>query len=76
LVHDASINCGATLKTGCPFRKASGPGEKQARDQTPDAGEMKADCGRRFRQQHSLPVLTALKSWLDNIAPKVVPEPS
>ncbi|MGO6697442.1 IS66 family transposase [Rhizobium johnstonii] len=48
--------------------------EKQARDKTPDAGETKADCIRRFRQQHSLPVLNALKTWLDNIAPKVVPD--
>ena len=48
--------------------------EKQARDKKPDAGETQADCIRRFRQQHSLPVLAALKSWLDNIAPKVVPD--
>ncbi|MBX5212595.1 IS66 family transposase [Rhizobium sp. NZLR11] len=48
--------------------------EKQARGKTPDAGETKADCIRGFRQQHSLPVLNALKSWLDNIAPKVVPD--
>jgi len=48
--------------------------EKQARDKKPDAGETQADCIRRFRQQHSLPVLNALKSWLDNIAPKVVPD--
>jgi transposase len=48
--------------------------EKQARDKKPDAGETQADCVRRFRQQHSLPVLNALKSWLDNIAPKVVPD--
>jgi transposase len=37
--------------------------EKQARDKTPDAGETKAACIRRFRQQHGLPVLNALKSW-------------
>ena len=48
--------------------------EKQARDQTPDAGETQVDCIRRFRQQHSLPVLIALKIWLDTIAPKVVPD--
>ncbi|MDD1501136.1 IS66 family transposase [Agrobacterium sp. CNPSo 3708] len=48
--------------------------EKQARDSKPYASETQADCVRRFRQQHSLPVLTALKSWLDNIAPKVVPD--
>ncbi len=33
-----------------------------------------ADCVRRFRQQHSVPVLKALKSWLDTIAPKIVPD--
>jgi hypothetical protein len=62
-------------------------GKEQARDKTPDAGETKHACIRRFRQQHSLPVLNALKSGLtvhasmhlsaksiDNIAPKVVPD--
>ena len=29
---------------------------------------------RRFRQQHSVPVLNALKEWLDAIAPKVLPD--
>jgi hypothetical protein len=29
---------------------------------------------RRFRQKHSVPVLHALKAWLDAIAPKVVPD--
>lgn len=48
--------------------------ERQARDEKPDVGETQADCIHRFRQQHSLPVLTALKAWLDNIAPKVVPD--
>ncbi|MEY9586679.1 hypothetical protein ABIA14_004868 [Sinorhizobium fredii] len=41
--------------------------ESQARDKTPDAGETKADCIRRFRQQHSVPILNALKAWLDDI---------
>jgi transposase len=31
-------------------------------------------CIRRFRQQHSIPVLNALKEWLDKIAPKVLPD--
>lgn len=48
--------------------------EKQVRDRKPDADETQADCVRRFRQQHSLPVLNALKAWLDTIAPKVVPD--
>ncbi|MER8733557.1 transposase, partial [Mesorhizobium sp. M1227] len=29
---------------------------------------------RRFRQQHSVPILHALKAWLDDIAPKVLPD--
>ena len=48
--------------------------ERQARDEKPDDGETQADCIRRFRQQHSVPVLNALKAWLDDIAPKVVPD--
>ncbi|MBA8841626.1 hypothetical protein FHW03_004979 [Ochrobactrum sp. RH2CCR150] len=48
--------------------------ERQAREIKPDAGETQAECIYRFRQQHSLPVLNALKTWLDNIAPKVVPD--
>ncbi|QYA14639.1 IS66 family transposase [Rhizobium sp. AB2/73] len=48
--------------------------EKQAREEKPNDGETQADCIRRFRQQHSIPVLNALKEWLDKIAPKVLPE--
>jgi transposase len=48
--------------------------EKQARDEKPEDGETQADCIRRFRQKHSLPVLNALKTWLDEIAPKVLPD--
>lgn len=48
--------------------------ERQARDKKPDTGETKADSIHRFRQQHSIPVLTALKVWLDEIAPKVLPD--
>lgn len=48
--------------------------ERQARDETPDKGETQADCIHRFRQKHSMPVLNALKVWLDEIAPKVLPD--
>ncbi|MBR1019240.1 IS66 family transposase [Bradyrhizobium viridifuturi] len=48
--------------------------ERQARNEKPDKGETQADCIRRFRQQHSVPVLNALKEWLDDIAPKVLPD--
>lgn len=47
--------------------------ERQARDQRLDDGQTQADRIRRFRQQHSLPVLDALKAWPDEIAPKVLP---
>ncbi|WP_204934613.1 IS66 family transposase, partial [Roseibium sediminis] len=48
--------------------------ERQAKEEKPDKGETRADCIRRFRQQHSVPVLNALKEWLDEIAPKVLPD--
>ena len=48
--------------------------ERQVRDERPDDGEPQADYMRRFRQKHSVPVLNALKAWLDAIAPKVVPD--
>ncbi|ESY65880.1 MULTISPECIES: IS66 family transposase [Mesorhizobium] len=48
--------------------------ESQARNEIPDDGETRDDCIRRFRQQHSVPILHALKAWLDDIAPKVLPD--
>ena len=48
--------------------------ESQARNAKPDKGETHADCIRRFRQQHSVPTLDALKAWLHDIAPKVLPD--
>ena len=48
--------------------------ERQVRNEKPDQGETQADAIRRFRQQHSVPVLNALKEWLDAIAPKVLPD--
>jgi transposase len=48
--------------------------EGQARNEKPDKGETRDHCIRRFRQQHSVPVLNALKEWLDAIAPKVLPD--
>ena len=42
--------------------------------QTPGEGETRADYTLRLRQQHSLPVLVAFKKWLDDQAPKVLPE--
>jgi hypothetical protein len=48
--------------------------EKQARDGKPEDGVTQAESIRRFRQQHSVPILDALKKWLDEIAPKVLPD--
>ncbi|AEH82169.1 hypothetical protein SM11_pC1096 (plasmid) [Sinorhizobium meliloti SM11] len=35
--------------------------ESQAKNEKPEVGETQADCIRRFRQQHSVPILIALK---------------
>ncbi|TIS53141.1 MAG: IS66 family transposase, partial [Mesorhizobium sp.] len=48
--------------------------ERQVRDEKPEDGETQADSIHRFRQQHSVPILNALKQWLDEIAPKVLPD--
>jgi hypothetical protein len=47
--------------------------ERLAR-QTLSEGETRANYTLRLRQQHSLPVLAAFKTWLDDLAPKVLPE--
>jgi len=47
--------------------------ERVAR-QTPPDGETRAAYTLRLRQQHSLPVLAAFRIWLDDQAPKVLPE--
>ncbi len=56
------------IYVGLPERRG------QARDAKPDKGETPDQCIRRFRQQHSIPALNALKEWLDKIAPKVLPD--
>ncbi len=48
--------------------------ERQARNEKPDKGETPGHCIRRFRQKHSVPILNTLKVWLDDIAPKVLPD--
>jgi hypothetical protein len=48
--------------------------ERLAKEEPPNDGETQGDCIRRFRQQHSVPILNALKTWLDDIAPKVLPD--
>jgi len=42
--------------------------------QVPGEGEARAASILRLRQQHSVPVLAAFKTWLDDQAPKVLPE--
>jgi transposase len=46
--------------------------ERLAR-QAPSEGETRAAYTLRLRQQHSLPILTAFKTWLDDLEPKVLP---
>jgi transposase len=47
--------------------------ERLAREAPPE-GETRADYTLRLRQQHSVPVLDALRKWLDKHAPQVLPE--
>lgn len=48
--------------------------ERLAKEEAPKEGETQDDCIRRVRQQHSVPILNALKTWLDDIAPKISPD--
>ena len=47
--------------------------ETLARAELPD-GEARADYTYRLRQEHSVPLLEAFKTWLDTQAPLVLPE--
>lgn len=48
--------------------------ERQAQGEAPQDGDTQADSIGRFRQKHSVPILNALKQWLDEVAPKVLPD--
>jgi hypothetical protein len=47
--------------------------ETLARAELP-VGQTRAPYAYRLRQQHSVPLLEALKTWLDTQAPQVLPE--
>ncbi|WP_075358745.1 IS66 family transposase [Caballeronia sordidicola] len=47
--------------------------EALAKGELPD-GETRIDYMYRLRQQHSVPLLNSFKAWLDELAPKVLPE--
>ena len=47
--------------------------ETLARGTLPE-GETRADSTYRLRQTHSVPLLDALRLWLDEQAPRVLPE--
>ena len=48
--------------------------EKMARNEIPHDGETRDQCTGRLRQHHSVPSIEAFKVWLDDIAPKVLPD--
>lgn len=48
--------------------------EAQAQQAPLRAGKSRADCLLRYRQQHSLPVLSGFKDWLTSNQPKVLPD--
>ncbi len=47
--------------------------EALAKQNSPE-GETLADYRYRLRQQHSVPLLSAFKAWLDELAPEVLPK--
>lgn len=47
--------------------------ETLARAEVP-AGQTRTDYRYRLRQQHSVPLLNALKAWLDDLAPQTLPK--
>ncbi len=47
--------------------------EARAKGKLPD-GETRGGYTHRLRQQHSVPLLNSFKAWLDELAPKVLPE--
>jgi len=47
--------------------------ETLARAEVPE-GQTRADYRYRLRQQHSVPLLNALKAWLDELAPQTLPK--
>ncbi|AJX32166.1 IS66 family transposase [Burkholderia oklahomensis] len=47
--------------------------EALAKQAVPES-ETLTDCRYRLRQQHSVPLLNAFKAWLDELAPKVLPQ--
>jgi hypothetical protein len=48
--------------------------ESLVEEEKPAEGETRTDYISRLRHKHSVPVLDALKKWLDDIAPKVLPD--
>jgi transposase len=48
--------------------------ERLARQSPSPEGETRNEYTLRLRQRHSVPVLTAFKTWLDELAPQVLPE--
>lgn len=68
-------NGGLPPGTGTPVLRAT-LADTKSRQETISRmlGRRRPTRIRRFRQQHSLPVLNALKVWLDNIAAKIEPD--
>uniref|UniRef100_UPI002028D33C IS66 family transposase n=2 Tax=Caballeronia TaxID=1827195 RepID=UPI002028D33C len=64
---------GARIEKALEFFQALYQVEALARQDRPE-GESRVDYTYRLRQQHSVPLLAAFKTWLDEQAPLVLPE--
>jgi transposase len=65
---------GGPAVTAIKFFEALYEVERLASQSPLPDGEARAEFTLRRRQQHSVPVLTAFKAWLDAVAPQVLPE--
>ncbi|CAG9185881.1 IS66 family transposase ISBmu30 [Cupriavidus pampae] len=63
----------ARLRTALDYFKALYQLEALVKGEVPE-GETRVDYTYRLRQQHSAPLLSAFKAWLDEQAPQVLPE--
>jgi transposase len=71
--HKGQKKPGGRATQALEYFKALYQVETLARSQPPE-GESRIDQTYRLRQQHSEPLLTAFKKWLDEQAPLVLPE--
>lgn len=71
--HKGQKKPGGRAQQALEYFKALYQVETLARRELPE-GETRAGYTYRLRQEHSVPLLEALRKWLDELAPQVLPE--